>query len=690
VKGRYIGEAIRTTSDIIEWANNNNRVGILLLIDFRKAFDCIAFKHIDDSLEFFGFGIRIRSWVKVLLNNFKASINHAGNISREFTIGRGCRQGDPISSLLFILSIESLCIKLRASRIIKAFSIYDRYYLLSLYADDVTIFMEYDEQSLREVIKILKEFRKLSGLDINLQKTQCVKFGKNSNLLPNTCQDLNLVWDQRFKLLGVSFNCFTNDLTPNIDEKLAEMEKIASNWKYRLMTPIGRAAISKSLILSKLNHLAFMIPKFPTNSIKRIESIIFNFIWRGRDKVARIDAQQPWEKGGLNLPDVKICCSSFKFSWIKRLLYSEGSWVDLFVDSIRTSIPNFNKEDLCELIGTRNLTRALNATGNQFWKNVFEIATPLGLAYLKNKPVSIIFQFIWGNAFVKRNGNPISAREFNTISHLKTIYEFINVDAGGHMSIKSLGQIMEIAPNLNNDQFISFRLLLTHLLTEHRLLNNNYTNHEILSRPFRPLLIEIVNLQTKGCSGWTKIFKTYYGVRSNVRSKEIAWHAELNSTRSVNSWNNTYRLTKSIFFDNKIKWLQFQINRNSLKTNRIVSNFTNRGIECDYCNLEAETVSHLFWDCNITNRFIVMVVHDWSTRLVNLNFTKSSFIFGGTNHNINNPNFVLSLYIKRYIWREKFLTKHLEINNFNAWLNKEILLCGRAFPQKNTFRILTA
>ena len=34
VKGRYIGECIRTTYDIIEYAKTNNRTGMLLLIDF--------------------------------------------------------------------------------------------------------------------------------------------------------------------------------------------------------------------------------------------------------------------------------------------------------------------------------------------------------------------------------------------------------------------------------------------------------------------------------------------------------------------------------------------------------------------------------------------------------------------------------------------------------------------------------
>ena len=81
VTGRYIGECVRTTMDVLEWANRKEKVGLLLLIDFKRAFDSISFDFIIKTLDYFKFGDTIRNWVKILLNNFKACINHAGNIS---------------------------------------------------------------------------------------------------------------------------------------------------------------------------------------------------------------------------------------------------------------------------------------------------------------------------------------------------------------------------------------------------------------------------------------------------------------------------------------------------------------------------------------------------------------------------------------------------------------------------------
>jgi hypothetical protein len=50
VSERYIGEAIRTTYDIIQWAKDNNKVALILLIDFEKAYDTISV--VSDILNF--------------------------------------------------------------------------------------------------------------------------------------------------------------------------------------------------------------------------------------------------------------------------------------------------------------------------------------------------------------------------------------------------------------------------------------------------------------------------------------------------------------------------------------------------------------------------------------------------------------------------------------------------------------
>ena len=111
VAGRFIGECVRNTYDVLEYAKNKNRAGLLLLIDFEKAFDSISHSFIIKCLHFFGFGLSFIKWVNVLLNDVSSCINHCGNVSERFKVGRSCRQGDPISPYLFrCVCISTSCL----------------------------------------------------------------------------------------------------------------------------------------------------------------------------------------------------------------------------------------------------------------------------------------------------------------------------------------------------------------------------------------------------------------------------------------------------------------------------------------------------------------------------------------------------------------------------------------------------
>ena len=69
------------------------------------AYDSISFKYMKKCLAFFNFGESIIKWFGLLLGDYSAVIDHCGNISKQFDISRGCRQGDPIASFLFIIYV---------------------------------------------------------------------------------------------------------------------------------------------------------------------------------------------------------------------------------------------------------------------------------------------------------------------------------------------------------------------------------------------------------------------------------------------------------------------------------------------------------------------------------------------------------------------------------------------------------
>jgi len=68
VKGRYIGQNIRLLSDIMEYLNAKKTSGLLLFIDFEKAFDSLEWDLIAKALNVFNFGPNVKRWISIFYN----------------------------------------------------------------------------------------------------------------------------------------------------------------------------------------------------------------------------------------------------------------------------------------------------------------------------------------------------------------------------------------------------------------------------------------------------------------------------------------------------------------------------------------------------------------------------------------------------------------------------------------------
>ena len=149
IAGRYIGENIRALYDIMYYTEKNNVPALLLLIDFEKAFDSVAWSYIHKVLNFFNFGVSIERWLAVFYKNIKSSVIINGHLSDWFSLGRGCRQGDPLSPYIFILCVEILAHLIKHNKDVKGVRINNADYLMSQYADDTSVILDGTEKSLR-------------------------------------------------------------------------------------------------------------------------------------------------------------------------------------------------------------------------------------------------------------------------------------------------------------------------------------------------------------------------------------------------------------------------------------------------------------------------------------------------------------------------------------------------------------
>ena len=173
---------------------------------------------------------------------------------------QGVPQGDIISPYIFIISVEILLIKITQSKNIKGVKIGKKECRAQTFVDDTTILIEREEDSLRASIKYIEDFKSISGLAANLDKTNVIPYGKIFNLGSKICPGVEIKGFDYFKLLGIEIDNKLENLNINFDKAYVKAQNIISNWKARKLPINSRIIISKSLVVSQFNYVASIIP----------------------------------------------------------------------------------------------------------------------------------------------------------------------------------------------------------------------------------------------------------------------------------------------------------------------------------------------------------------------------------------------------------------------------------------------
>ena len=139
----------------------------------KELVDSIEWNFLHKCLDVFNYGSDFKKWVALLYTDISSCVSNNGVHSDFFALERGVRQGDPLSPYLFIAAVEILAIAIRTNNSIRGISIGDQEYKLAQYADDTTGILK-DEESLKVFLDVLKSYEKVSGLKINISKSECM------------------------------------------------------------------------------------------------------------------------------------------------------------------------------------------------------------------------------------------------------------------------------------------------------------------------------------------------------------------------------------------------------------------------------------------------------------------------------------------------------------------------------------
>ena len=124
-----------------------------------------------------------------------------------------------------------------------------------------------------------------------------------------------------------------------------------------------------------------------------------------------------------------------------------------------------------------------------------------------------------------------------------------------------------------------------------------------------------------------------------------------------------------------MKWLQYQINRNSLFTNYKVNKFKSHiSPNCSFCShiegvSHLELVSHLFWECDFALK-LWLEVKNWLQTNFNvcIPLDRKILLFGFHDQPSGSVNNFIILSVKYFIWKAKFQSSELCFLAFQKFL----------------------
>uniref|UniRef100_A0A672F570 Reverse transcriptase domain-containing protein n=1 Tax=Salarias fasciatus TaxID=181472 RepID=A0A672F570_SALFA len=306
IKGRHSANNTRRLFNIMHHSATHNHPTIITTLDAEKAFDRVNWSFLINTLNRFGFGESCINWVRTLYTSPTATVITNGQTSQKFTLHRGTRQGCPLSPSLFTIFIEPLAAAIRQNPLITGIQTPNMHHKISLYADDILLFIQNPQSSLSEVIKVINSFSSLSDYSINWNK---------SSILPLNTSSLDVAalttpipfCTSHITYLGIHISPRLSELiTLNFTPLLKTINDDLQRWMNIPLSLLGRIATIKMTILPKINYLLSMIPTHPPLIwFNSVDSSINKFCWKNKPPRIKLTTLQKTKTlGGLNFTTI--------------------------------------------------------------------------------------------------------------------------------------------------------------------------------------------------------------------------------------------------------------------------------------------------------------------------------------------------------------------------------------------------
>lgn len=246
-----------------------------------------------------------------------------------------------MSPLLFALAIEPLAIALRSNPNIKGIIRNGVETKISLYADDLLLYVTDLNSSAPIAIDILNDFGCLSGYKLNFIKSEL--FPVNSSSFVNeSLGSLPFKFaPHSFTYLGIQVTQKYKDLfAANFTPLLTRVKEDFERWSILGLSLVARINCVKMNVLPRFSYLFQCIPIFLTQSFfRKLDFSIREFLWAKKVSRLRIQYLQKSKKlGGMALPNFKYyywACNIRTFRYWIQSDSSSLAWLTMETNSVK-------------------------------------------------------------------------------------------------------------------------------------------------------------------------------------------------------------------------------------------------------------------------------------------------------------------------------------------------------------------
>jgi exonuclease III len=584
--------------DNIAYSWGNKEEMAVLCVDFSKAFDTVEHCFIIKVFEFFNFGPQMCNMVKVILKNRESCIIMDEGYSESFKIERGTPQGDRSSPYVFILCIEILLARLEMEgckieyRMEFNEELRRREGLGNMigeaYADDLTIIIKWSVENVKNMIRILEDFGEVSGLQINVGKTQLMLTGKDyeeeeRTRIEEELGGIRIV--EKINILGVIIDRKLEEVSMEENWRIVEnkMINISRYWTQFGLSIAGRIMIAKTYLVSQAVYLMGVLEM--SNDIgTRLNNIVINYV-KGR---GRAIAQARWycetEKGGYGIIDLMRMNRYIKASWIIKWK-KEARNKDYVKERVMAG-----KYENIECIDSNFQEVRYSRVGKEIGKKWEEYKREF-YGIEKNIVRAVLFGntgLLERNVSVENECFERHRREYvRNRNNRTTVGDMLEE---GNLKDKR-GIEMALQVQLNFVEYFRFRNAMAVIM------------RKIKGRGIARSLGKVGEGKSKGAGYLRKLLH-------DCNDRSIETHPYINTlTREINEeipieikeiWMGGWNMGR---LEPKIKNVIFKFVQGQLLLNEVLARiFPDTNNNCTFCtitgNVELETVKHLLWDCN--------------------------------------------------------------------------------------------